>query len=468
MFRLSTFRQNPNDEVGRLIRATKAEMLTLVNEYHLTDAHGVTKTDFIVVYKNALAAIKLKLELAIAERERLKELASFEKETLQRKERKAELQLKLAEKQLELRERELEIQREHEKKQAASALDHRTKKLDLETTHHTRRQQAEAKLPVLKQAVLDAYLLSTETYRRKFRDYLKASATTYLEFANNKKRYFMKWLEAAKVSTFTDLVNLILVEEFLRRVPNPIRLYLADKEENDFKRCAKLADSYSLIHRVPADTPSSKTSWFSPEKVSTSNVNSSLYCNYCKDYGHTIEKCTNPHCKVCSENKPKSPPPKIHKSPKPVMNIFVSSTDLSISNRHLYSGTVSISRGNSEERFKLKILRDTAALQAILLKSAVPNITYTGKTVLTMDLTATTPYPLARVRLDCPFMQREVQVAIREKFFPMSGVQLLLGNDLAEDQQPANVIFKEDPQVCDSAVENPVLQLIEEVQSTVQ
>ncbi|XP_069160774.1 uncharacterized protein [Procambarus clarkii] len=325
---------------------------------------------------------------------------------------------------------------------------------------------SETDYQVLKQAVLDAYLFSTETYRRKFRDYLKASATTYLEFANNKKRHFMKWLEAEKVSTFTDLVNLILVEEFLRRVPTSIRLYLADKEENDFTRCAQLADSYSLIHRVASDPPSSKTSWFSPAKVSTSNVNSSLHCNYCKNYGHSIEKCTNPHCKVSSENKPISPPPKIHKSPKHVMNIFVFSTDLSLFNRHLYSRTVSASRGNSEERFKVKILRDTAALQSVLLKSAVPNVTYTGETVLIMDLTATTPYPLARARLDCPFKQGEVQVAIRGKPIPMSGVQPVLGNDLAEDQQPANVIIKEDPQVCDSAVENPVLQLVEEVQAT--
>ncbi|XP_069170838.1 ensconsin-like [Procambarus clarkii] len=216
--------------------------------------------------------MKLKLELANAEREHLKEQVAFEKkalqrkereatldrerekEALQRKEREAELQLKLAEKQaelereqaalqcererdhLELKERELEIQREHNKKQADSALDHHRKELDLETTQHTWRQQAEAKLPirfnlshaiklmpsfveaevdvfftsfealasqlswpqdqwsvllgshltgraavtlstiasetdyqVLKQAVLDAYLLSTETYRRTTR-----------------------------------------------------------------------------------------------------------------------------------------------------------------------------------------------------------------------------------------------------------------------------------------------------------
>ncbi|XP_069181099.1 fibrinogen- and Ig-binding protein-like isoform X2 [Procambarus clarkii] len=195
MFRLSTFRQNPNDEVSTLVRATKAEMLTLVNEYHFTAPHGPTKTDlhnlildhlldndavtpeshehYLTADKNALAAIKLKLELANAERERLKEQAAFEKETLQRKEcevtlererekealqlqkdlaalqrEQIEFQREQEREQLELKECELEIQREHDKKQAASALDHRKKELDLETTLHTRRQQAEAKLPV--------------------------------------------------------------------------------------------------------------------------------------------------------------------------------------------------------------------------------------------------------------------------------------------------------------------------------
>ncbi|XP_069184701.1 uncharacterized protein [Procambarus clarkii] len=252
-------------------------------------------------------ALQLQKEQAAQEREREKEQAALQREqqaALQREREKeqAALQREREQKQLELRERELEIQREHEKKQAAMALDQRKREFDLETTHHTRRQHQQ-KLPfqshltgraavtlstmasetdykLLKKAVLDAYLLSFETYRRKFGDYLKASATICLEFENNKTLYFMKWLEAAQVSTFTDLVNLILVEEFPRRVPNPIRLYLADKEETDLTRCAQLADSYSLIHRVPSDTPSSKTSWFSPEKVPVSSEPFSHTINY--------------------------------------------------------------------------------------------------------------------------------------------------------------------------------------------
>ncbi|XP_069165355.1 uncharacterized protein [Procambarus clarkii] len=60
-------------------------------------------------------------------------------------------------------------------------------------------------------------------------------------------------------------------------------------------------------------------------------------------------------------------------------------------NKHLYPGTVSTNCIDSEGSFKLKILRDTAALQSIMLKSAVSNVTYTGETVLITDLTATTP-----------------------------------------------------------------------------
>ncbi|XP_069165489.1 uncharacterized protein [Procambarus clarkii] len=62
-------------------------------------------------------------------------------------------------------------------------------------------------------------------------------------------------------------VNLMIVEEFLRRVPPSVRLYLADKEETDYIRCAKSADTYNLIHRHTPEPPSSKKSWYSNDKM---------------------------------------------------------------------------------------------------------------------------------------------------------------------------------------------------------
>ncbi|XP_069189796.1 cilia- and flagella- associated protein 210-like [Procambarus clarkii] len=164
----------------------------------VTESRNCTYFGCYGVHTYALVAMKLKLELANAERERLKEQAAFEKETLQRKEREAtlererekealqllkelaalqreqvEFQRERERKQLELKEHDLEIQREHDKKQAASALDHRRAAVTLSTI------ASETDYQELKQAVLDAYLLSTETYRRKFGDYLKESTTTY-------------------------------------------------------------------------------------------------------------------------------------------------------------------------------------------------------------------------------------------------------------------------------------------------
>nr|XP_045609548.1 GRB10-interacting GYF protein 2-like [Procambarus clarkii] len=117
--------QNPNDEVGTLVRATKAEILTLVNEYNLMAPHGATKTDlpniildhlldndaitpesheqYLIADKSALAAMKLKLELANGN-------ANEREAALQREQ--VEFQRERDQEMLEFRERELEIQRE--------------------------------------------------------------------------------------------------------------------------------------------------------------------------------------------------------------------------------------------------------------------------------------------------------------------------------------------------------------------
>ncbi|XP_069176308.1 MAP7 domain-containing protein 1-like [Procambarus clarkii] len=116
--------------------------------------------------KSALAAMKLKIELSTLERERQKKTLQIQKEQLALQKQQAELQREREKEQLEFqreREREqLELQREreqealkvrerereHAEKQAAIALENRRKELDLETTHHTQRKEAEANLQV--------------------------------------------------------------------------------------------------------------------------------------------------------------------------------------------------------------------------------------------------------------------------------------------------------------------------------
>ncbi|XP_069160810.1 trichoplein keratin filament-binding protein-like [Procambarus clarkii] len=121
--------------------------------------------NYSIADKHALAAIKLKLELANIERQQQKEALQIrereaalkKEEAALRKEEEREMALKEHEaallrererEQLEARKRDLEIQREQSKQLADSAFEYRRQELALDTTHHTRRQQATASLPV--------------------------------------------------------------------------------------------------------------------------------------------------------------------------------------------------------------------------------------------------------------------------------------------------------------------------------
>ncbi|XP_069165271.1 J domain-containing protein DDB_G0295729-like [Procambarus clarkii] len=159
MFRLSAFRSDPANEVGKLISAKKTKLQTLAHEYHLDVPHGATKSDlhnlildhlldngsidpdshenYSITNRHTIAAMKLKLEqtkeqrhLATLERERQKEAlqfkeseASFErerqKEALQFKEREAALERERQKEALQLKESEATLERERQKEQAA-------------------------------------------------------------------------------------------------------------------------------------------------------------------------------------------------------------------------------------------------------------------------------------------------------------------------------------------------------------
>ena len=77
----------------------------------------------------------------------------------------------------------------------------------------------------------------------------KSSNITYNEFASDKLRAFDKWIKVAEIASFDQLRNLILLEEFKRKIPNNVMLHIEDKQETDLVKAAKLVDVYSLVHK---------------------------------------------------------------------------------------------------------------------------------------------------------------------------------------------------------------------------
>ena len=116
---------------------------------------------------------------------------------------------------------------------------------------------------VIKQGILDVYMVTSLGYRQLFRNDTKTINQTFTEFANHKLRLFKKWLAKEEVTEFSELVNLMVLEEFHRRLPPAISVYLAEKEVNDLAKAGNLADNYNLIHKCkylvnPSDKPNDK------------------------------------------------------------------------------------------------------------------------------------------------------------------------------------------------------------------
>ncbi len=101
---------------------------------------------------------------------------------------------------------------------------------------------------VIKAAVLRAYELVPEAYCQKFRRHVKIPNQTFVEFAREKTTLFEKWCNASKVTTFEQLKELILVEEFKNCISEKI-VYLNEQKVSSLADAAVFADEFVLTHK---------------------------------------------------------------------------------------------------------------------------------------------------------------------------------------------------------------------------
>ena len=76
------------------------------------------------------------------------------------------------------------------------------------------------KYEYVKDVVLRGYQLNPEAYRQKFRNCQRHISQTFVEFTRVKEQLFDRWCHSKKVNKdFEKLRQLILIEEFKRRIP---------------------------------------------------------------------------------------------------------------------------------------------------------------------------------------------------------------------------------------------------------
>lgn len=96
-------------------------------------------------------------------------------------------------------------------------------------------------------AVLRVYELVPVAYRQKCRDYVKSAKETFVEFAKEKSNLVDKRC-SSKVSTFEQLRELILVEDFKNCLPENIVVHLNETKVTKLTHAAVITDEFVLTH----------------------------------------------------------------------------------------------------------------------------------------------------------------------------------------------------------------------------
>ena len=315
---------------------------------------------------------------------------------------------------------------------------------------------------VVKAEILKAYELVPEAYRQKFRDYKRGSEETYMEFANQKEGLLQRWCSSKNVGDeFEGLRQLILIEEFLKDLPEELRLFLNEKKAHTVYEVAKMADEYEVTH---IDREKEAPTYLAvngtlpkPSHISSSSSLNGLRpsgekervvdhrspqvqrvwrrepprCFKCGETGHMIARC--PRWREA-----------VTHIPTKAQGMVVGNGSQKTYRPYLSKGTISTTDGKRYR--KVDVLRDTGASHSVIQRSMLPDgdRSYTGRSIAIRGVENCVRFaPIHRVRIHSKWKTGVIDVAVTDRL-PVNGVSLLLGNDHGSDPWRRNVQEKSD------------------------
>ena len=333
----------------------------------------------------------------------------------------------------------------------------------------------------VKEVILKAYELVPEAYRQKFRNCRKEHEQTHVEFARTKEQLFDRWCSSKKIgSDYPKLRQLMLVEEFKRCINSDVKSFLDEKEVETLEKAARLADDYTLTHKVSFVSKANPRKPFYPTsglKPSPSlqsgnssqnvpkpkppgenkghNPLSQPICNYCKQSGHIVSDC--PVLKRKREKQEGLKPtgltslkltPQSYFKDQNAVQAKEPETDsvMEIYEPFLSDGFVSLNSDFAQST-PITILRDTGASQSLILADTLPfsEKTSSGTSVLIQGVECGfVNVPLHNIYLSSDLVKGPVAVGIRQTL-PFKGVHLLLGNDLEGEKVVVNPLVTDTP-----------------------
>lgn len=290
----------------------------------------------------------------------------------------------------------------------------------------------------VKSAILRAYELVPEAYRQRFRSLRKSPSQSYVDFARKKGILFDRWCAACKASDLVSVRELMLLEEFKNCIPECTAVYLNEQKVSTLQEAATLAEEFTLTHKTvfvkhnPREKPPKPdhqvrgSNWSRPSQQDRQ----SRPCFYCGKVGHLIAACEAWKQK---QNRSASQTPKglglIDFSPR------VSTESLAVEVPDSFKpftsdGYVSFT-GSAEDQRPVKILRDTACSQSLILSHVLPLGLKSDVSAVVRGIEmGFVPAPLYRIHVASGIATGFFDVGMCAEF-PISGIDFIMGNDIA-------------------------------------
>lgn len=329
---------------------------------------------------------------------------------------------------------------------------------------------------ILKKAILTAYELCPEVYRKRFRSYQKSTTETHADFAFRLTQSFKRWLNGVKTWDDVELLReTFLMEQFMETVPTDLKLWLTDRDPKSLEIMARLADQYVTLHKScatsengqdsknmlvnsrpfiqsskpwqkpktssyadkDADTPSEKLENKKHDRFYNKSDLSKVRCFYCQKTGHKIAQCRTKLHNEEKEAKKEIGSKNLLASQDVMLSDSSPSSTIAVTDQlpihplfKPYCTTAQIVN-RDESLTHIEVLRDTGALQSVVKSSVVSEVDHvqTGQVRLLKGITREIiEVPLVEIHLRLNKFDEMILCGVVEEL--PEGVDFLLGNDI--------------------------------------
>ena len=150
---------------------------------------------------------------------------------------------------------------------------------------------------ILKEAILNRYDITDESYRQRFRNGKRAKDESNRELVVRLNDLVTKWLESKK--SREEVLDQIVFEQFLKTLPDDVRVFVRERSPGTSEEAAKLADSYLQARKED----------LANKELNRKEGDKSRRCLRCGKIGHVAKDCRVDLSKSLVKGQGKEVPP---------------------------------------------------------------------------------------------------------------------------------------------------------------